>query len=187
MALFTVRPTTFDTEIAGAIASHTDPGIERSASLLTWGADEHVLLAAAALGWLLTRGSCEKDRRFGTHMLVCSAATALGPHIMKRLIYQKRPDRLTMQGHLHGIPRSGNADDAFPSGHAMHIGAVASAATLLPPQIRNVIWAAGAVLVTTRVVLLAHWVTDVLAGLGLGAAMERGIRHLTQPRPIKRS
>ena len=63
----------------------------------------------------------------------------------------------------------------------MHVGALASAATLLPPRYRNAIWTAGAVLVTTRVVLLAHWLTDVVAGLALGVGVERGIRLITKP------
>jgi len=85
-----------------------------------------------------------------------------------------------MTQHL-GVPLSGNAEDAFPSGHALHVGGLASAATLLPPKYRNAIWATGALLVTTRVVLLAHWFTDVLAGLAFGVCLERGLRFLTNP------
>ena len=70
---------------------------------------------------------------------------------MKRFIDQERPDRLTIKGHLRGIPLSGKSEDAFPSGHALHVGGLASAATLLPAKFRNVVRAAGAVLVTTRV------------------------------------
>ncbi len=67
----------------------------------------------------------------------------------------------------------------------MHVGALVSAATLLPPQMRNLVWAAGALLVSTRVVLLAHWFTDVLAGLGLGVVVERLMRRMTKPMPIQ--
>jgi membrane-associated phospholipid phosphatase len=186
MALLTIRPTRIDEAVARAVAAHTDRRIERNAKLLTWGADEHVLVGLAAVGWLLTRRSSEPYRKFGDHLLVCSLSTALLPHLMKALINQERPDRLTVEGHLRGVPFSGNADDAFPSGHALHIGALASAATLLPTPWRNLIWTAGAALVATRVVLLAHWLTDVIAGLGLGALLERGIRLFTRPRPIPR-
>ena len=92
---------------------------------------------------------------------------------------QKRPDRLTVEGHLHGVPFSGKPLDAFPSGHAIHIGALVSAASRLPPAQRHAIWAAGAALVTTRVVLLAHWASDVAAGLVIGVGLERGLRRLT--------
>jgi membrane-associated phospholipid phosphatase len=187
MAMLTVHPTRLDWEVAGAVAAHADPRVERVAQAVTWGADEHVLIAAAAAGWLLTRGSGEPTRRLGTHVLVCTLATALVPHILKSFVDQKRPDRLTVHGHLRGIPYSGKPNDAFPSGHALHVGALASAATLLPPGIRSVIWAAGAVLAATRVVLLAHWVTDVVAGLGLGALLERGARLWTKPIPCSRT
>jgi membrane-associated phospholipid phosphatase len=184
MALFRVRPTNIDKRVAREVISHTDRGIERFAGALTWGADEYVLLVLAAAGWLLTRQMGEHERRIGTHFLACSGFTALLPHLMKLLINQERPDRLTIEGHLLGVPLSGNAEDAFPSGHALHVGGLASAATLLPPKYRNAIWATGVLLVTTRVVLLAHWFTDVLAGLAFGVCLERGLRFLTKPPEI---
>jgi membrane-associated phospholipid phosphatase len=180
MAYFTVQPTRVDEEVARFVATRTDEPIEGAARMTTWAADEHVMVVAAVAGWLLTRRSSDDVRRLGTHFLVSSLATALLPHIMKKAIDQKRPDRLTLEGHLRGVPLSGRANDAFPSGHAMHLGALASAATLLRPAWRNAIWIASGIVASTRVVLLAHWLTDVVAGIGLGAVMERGIRHLTK-------
>ena len=92
---------------------------------------------------------------------------------------QERPDRRTIQGHWRGVPFSGKRLDAFPSGHAVHIGALASAASKLPAKQRNVIWGIGAGLVATRVVLLAHWASDVAAGLVAGAVTERILRLAT--------
>jgi len=85
----------------------------------------------------------------------------------------------TVRGHLHGVPFSGKPLDAFPSGHAMHVGALVSTATVLPRAKRNLVLAFGAGLVLTRIVLLAHWVSDVAAGLALGALAERLLRPLT--------
>ncbi len=184
MALITVRPTQLDKDIARGIARHADVPIERAAEVLTWGADEHLLIAAAMVGWLVTRKSEEPLRRLSTHFLLCSLSSAVLPHILKALIDQERPDRLTVSGHWRGVPFSGKSEDAFPSGHALHVGALASAATLLPPKTRNLVWATGALLVGTRVVLLAHWFTDVLAGLGLGVIVERLLRRMTKPMPI---
>jgi membrane-associated phospholipid phosphatase len=181
MALLTVHPTRFDETIAREVSANTDRSVERGAEVLTWGADEHVLLGLAAIGWLLTRNASKPERRLSNHFVACTLATAALPHVMKLFIDQERPDRLTVAGHLRGIPLSGKSEDAFPSGHAMHVGALASAATLLPPRYRNAIWTAGAALVTTRVVLLAHWLTDVVAGLALGVGVERGIRLITKP------
>jgi membrane-associated phospholipid phosphatase len=156
MALITVRPTQLDNDIARGIARHTDIPIERAAKVLTWGADEHLLIAAATVGWLLTRKSEEPLRRLSTHLLMCSLSTAVLPHILKTFIDQERPDRRTIRGHWRSVPFSGKSEDAFPSGHALHVGALASAATLMPPKARNLVWASGALLVATRVVLLAH-------------------------------
>ena len=98
---------------------------------------------------------------------------------LRRYFDQQRPDRSTVLGHLRGIPLSGRRLDAFPSGHAVHIGALASAATLLPPARRNAVWAVGGGLVFTRIVLLAHWTSDVVAGLAVGALTERLLRFVT--------
>nr|WP_249158311.1 phosphatase PAP2 family protein [Bradyrhizobium jicamae] len=92
------------------------------------------------------------------------------PHILKTIFDQERPDRLTIRGHLHGVPRSGNKMDAFPSGHAIHVSAPASAASRLPAPLRNLIWPAGAALVATSIVLPAHWVRCRLRARDRGRA-----------------
>jgi membrane-associated phospholipid phosphatase len=112
-------------------------------------------------------------------VLLTTFAAVLLPHLLKTQFDQVRPDRRTVRGHIHGIPLSGKALDAFPSGHAVHVGALASAANELPPARRNLVWAVGAVLVSTRIVLLAHWASDVIAGLTIGAVLERLMRRLT--------
>jgi hypothetical protein len=99
-----VQPTRLDEAIAREVAAQTNPPAERVTKALTWGADEHVLLALAAVGWVLTRTSPDPARRFGTHILACTLTTAVLPHLMKLFIDQKRPDRLTIKGHLRGIP-----------------------------------------------------------------------------------
>ena len=107
------------------------------------------------------------------------AATAILPHLLKRVIDQERPDRQMIHGRRHGIPRSGKPYDAFPSGHAMHVGAVASAVSWASPKLAPVAWGIGGLIVATRIVLLAHWVTDVVAGLVMGALVERSLRPLS--------
>lgn len=179
MALMTIPPTAADIAIANFIATHTDPPAEEVAGFLTWAADEHVLGALTAAWWLYTRRESTYWRRTADHILLTTLVAAVLPHLFKAVFDQERPDRLTVQGHRHGVPISGNARDAFPSGHAVHVGALASAASCLPKRQRNMVWLAGAGLVATRVALLAHWTTDVLAGLAIGAATERLLRKLT--------
>jgi membrane-associated phospholipid phosphatase len=179
MALFRVRPTRPDVQIANIIAEHTDPAIERVAQIVTWGADEKVLCALAAGWWLFCQTRSASDRAAASHILLTTVAVSLIPHALKAMFDQQRPDRVTIRGHLHGVPVSGNRFDSFPSGHAMHVGALASAATVLPPARRNLVWSLGATLVLTRIVLLAHWASDVAAGLVLGGLTERLLRFWT--------
>jgi membrane-associated phospholipid phosphatase len=179
MAPYRVRPTRPDVQIARAIAEHTDPAIERVAQIVTWGADEKVLCALAAGWWLYCQKRPARDRAAASHILLTTVAVSLIPHALKTVFDQRRPDRLTIRGHLRGVPLSRNRLDAFPSGHAMHVGALASAATVLPPARRNLVWSIGAALVLTRIVLLAHWASDVVAGVVFGGLTERLLRLWT--------
>lgn len=178
MALITIRPSRADKTIANAIASHTTPEMEHAAQLLTWGADEKLLLALSAGAWLYAARR-PALRPITNHLLSVSLLTAILPHLVKTAVDQTRPDRLTVMGHKRGIPFSGHARDAFPSGHAMHMGALASAAGLLATPQRQLARAFAVVLSATRVVLLAHWTSDVAAGFAVGALLERLLRPLT--------
>lgn len=174
-----VRPTGVDIAIANVIARDTRPVPEEIAGALTWGADEKVLLLLAAAGWVASRGRSEPLRRAGNHALLVTAAASLLPHGLKLLFNQTRPDRRTVLGHVHGISFSGKRQDAFPSGHALHMGALASAAGLMPAGSRRAIRAIAVGLSLTRVVVLAHWASDVAVGFLLGAVLERLLRQWT--------
>jgi undecaprenyl-diphosphatase len=176
MALTTVRPTALDVSVANEIAAHTGPRTEQAAEALTWGADEHILCALAAGWWLYARDKDKETRLASNHTTLVASAL---PHLLKTVFDQERPDRLTVRGHWRGIPFSGNRLDAFPSGHAVHIGALASAASILPVKQRNAVWGIGLGLVLTRIILLAHWTSDVAVGLGVGALTERILRLVT--------
>jgi membrane-associated phospholipid phosphatase len=175
----TVRPTDQDVLVARAIGRRTAPAPEAVARAVTWGADEHVLLVLAAAGWLASRGRDEALRRAGNHALLVTVAAAALPHGLKVLFNQIRPDRRTVLGHIHGVSLSGKREDAFPSGHALHMGALASAAGTLPSAPRAMIRALALGLALSRVVVLAHWTSDVVVGFALGAGLERLLRYWT--------
>ena len=179
MAPIRVRPTGADKAIANAISRYTGRGVEKTAGFLTWGADEHILCALAAGWWLYSRRRSADQRQAADHILLTTFAASALPHLLKKLFDQQRPDRRTIRGHWRGIPFSGQSEDAFPSGHAVHVGALASAASRLPPRQRNLVWGLGAGLVATRVVLLAHWVSDVAVGLAVGVVLERAVRLIS--------
>ena len=175
----TVQPTKADVAVAHSIARHAASAPEKVARALTWGADEKVLLVLAAVGWLASRGRGEPLRRAGNHALLVTVAASLLPHGLKLLFDQTRPDRRTVIGHVHGVPFSGKRKDAFPSGHALHMGALASAAGALPTGSRRALRALAVGLSLTRIVVLAHWASDVVAGFAFGAALERALRLWT--------
>jgi membrane-associated phospholipid phosphatase len=179
MARWHFGATKLDRQIAKAVARNATPAIERRSRLLTWVADEHVLLPISAGLWLAARAGDDSQRQQADHLVLSVVATAILPHVLKWLIDQERPDRCMVHGPRHGIPRSGKPYDAFPSGHAMHVGAVASAVSWAFPKSAPIAWAIGGLVAATRIVLLAHWTTDVLAGLMMGAFVERCLRPLT--------
>jgi len=179
MALFTVHPTQLDQRTADFVADHTNSTLEQAAGALTWAGDEQVLSMLALGWWIYCRNKGAVTRRRSDHILWTTIAATILPHIVKKLVDQERPDRRTVYGHLHGVPFSGKKYDAFPSGHALHAGALASAATILAPPQRNAVWAAVSLLVATRVVLMAHWMSDVAAGFAMGVVLERLMRLAT--------
>jgi membrane-associated phospholipid phosphatase len=174
-----VTPAAYDREIASAVAQRTNPAFEQAAQALTWGADEHILITAAVAFWLLSRRGSEQTRITGTHLLATSVVTGILPHALKHIFNQRRPDRLTAIGHLHGIPLSGHPNDAFPSGHAVHMGALASAASAFPKPYRKLTWSATIGLSLTRIAVLAHWSSDVVVGFVGGVLVERLVRRWT--------
>lgn len=180
MGLWHFGATALDRWVAKTVARYTSPAVERPARVLTWAADEHVLGVIAGGLWLAARAGNERERRQTDHLVLSVVVTAILPHVLKRLIDQKRPDRCMVHGARRGIPRSGKPYDAFPSGHAMHVGAVASAVSWAYPKSAPVAWGLGGLIAATRIVILAHWTTDVLAGLAMGALVERCVRPRRQ-------
>jgi membrane-associated phospholipid phosphatase len=173
-----IPPTGLDRATARAVARHVDPPLERALQTATWAADEKVLLVATVLAWgylRLTRQDehtrCEADR------MLCSVSIAgLLPHLFKHVVARTRPDRTTVHLFRHGIPKSGSSSTSFPSGHAVHLGALAVPAWhLAPPALRPLIAPLLLGLGATRVALLAHFPTDILAGFGIGALLDQAV------------
>jgi undecaprenyl-diphosphatase len=179
--LFTLPPTRGDLVLSRACARAATPEIERTLRVVTWLADEKIVLGATLLFWAYARLS-RRDieiARGADHMLCCVAIAGVLPHLFKRLVDRKRPDRVVVHGRRHGIPRSGNAWDSFPSGHALHLGAIAgSVARFCPNRFRRFVWPSIMALAATRILLLAHYLSDVVAGLALGVALDSVVGRL---------
>jgi len=179
----TLPPSRIDLAISRRCARAATPARERAMRVLTWLADEKILLGVVGLFWLNAqlRPAKEDVRHESSLMLLSVVAAGLLPDLFKFLVDRKRPDRAVVHGRRHGIPRSGNPWDSFPSGHAVHLGAIAGPLTrLTPKRFRPLVWTGLLGLASTRIVLLAHYASDVIAGLAIGAALGRGIRKLTE-------
>jgi membrane-associated phospholipid phosphatase len=173
---FELPPTRLDVALARDMFHHAAPALERSVKPITFLADEKLVLGAAVAFWLVCRAT-RRDRRAracADQVVLGAAIAAAIPHVVKRLVARERPDRKVVGFIRHGVPRSGNARDSFPSGHAVQVGALAAAgARMIEGPARFLVWPAALALAATRLVLLAHYLSDALAGLFLGIAIDR--------------
>jgi membrane-associated phospholipid phosphatase len=170
-----LRPLESDLKIARACAHVATPTIERSLNWVSSLADERAMLVIAAAIWL---AYCKRgeDREEADTMLASLLVAGVLPDLFKLLVRRRRPDR-TIRGPRNGIPYSGDAWDSFPSGHAIHLGAMApSAARLAPKSLRQFVWPTMFCLASTRILILAHYPSDVAAGLGIGLATNKAVR-----------
>lgn len=168
-----VPPTDLDLRIARAVRSAATPRLERFCRFVTLAADEHLALPLGVLLWLASRNVDAARRRQAGGLLASLVATTLLPHLWKGLFAQKRPDRRMVHGDRNGVPRSGDPYGAFPSGHAMHVGAIVSSASRAFPAAAPGIWVLGGLIAGTRIALLAHWASDVLLGWAIGWSLDR--------------
>jgi membrane-associated phospholipid phosphatase len=166
-----VQPTWLDYLITDYVSHHVKPAVEKEAEAATYLADGHLIGCVVAAYWLASRAQDEAKRSEATQMAVGVAAGLALPHILKHFVNQIRPDR-TIYGPRHGIPKSGSPYDAFPSGHAVHLAVVASTLSRFHPTHRRSFWTGAIGLSATRIVLLAHWPSDVLAGLAIGKGLD---------------
>jgi undecaprenyl-diphosphatase len=161
------------------MARHASPPLARAMTAIGWTTDARVLLGLGA-AYRLAAGRDPARRRRANHVLAVIGTTTILHHAIKKLIRQKRPDRAEVHGARNGVPLTGNASEAFPSGHAMHAGALASMVAHALPGHTAAIWAAGGAIAAARIVLLAHWTSGVVAGFAAGAAVERIWRRRTR-------
>jgi undecaprenyl-diphosphatase len=172
-----LRPFAADVAISRACLRVASPAVERPLRVVTWLADEKIMLGAVGIFWAATRFSPSRSLRREADQMLCSVLIAgLVPDLYKYLVRRERPNRALVRRHDTRVPRLGNAWDSFPSGHAVHLGAIAaSAQRLVPRRWRTTLWSALGGLAATRVMLLAHYPSDVVAGWGLGALINRAV------------
>jgi membrane-associated phospholipid phosphatase len=183
MARWRIQETSLDCRVAEEIEQHASPATEEPAKIVTLAADERLLFALTAGTWLLSRAGTRRQRSEANHLAINVIATNIVARALKHLLAQKRPDRALVHGRRRGIPRSGEPYGAFPSGHAMYVGAISSALSRFFPSAAPLIWTAGGLVAATRVLLLAHWTSDVIVGLTSGIGLEHLIWRFSRASP----
>ena len=104
------------------------------------------------------------------YLFATVALSGLSANLIKRAIGRARPVQFEEWGVFGFSPFAGSARfESFPSGHATTIGALFMALALLLPRHRAVLAMLAIWLGMTRVMVGAHYPSDVTAGLAFGA------------------
>jgi undecaprenyl-diphosphatase len=172
-----LRPLQTDMAISRACLRAASPPVARPLRVITWLADEKVMLGAVGVFWAATRLSPSRPLRREADQMLCSVLIAgMVPDLFKYLVRRERPNHALVRRRDTRVPRLGNAWDSFPSGHAVHVGAIAaSAQRLVLRRWRAPLLSALGALAATRVVLLAHYPSDVIGGWGIGALINKTV------------
>ena len=104
----------------------------------------------------------------GLFVFLGVALAGLAADILKVLIGRSRPWVLFWEGAYDFWPLQLNADyQSFPSGHAACAAAAALTLAVIAPRYRVQLLLAGLLVALTRVVIVAHYLSDVVAGAAL--------------------
>lgn len=162
-------------------ANHVPPVIRRVGRMLTdFGTSGWIIIVSAFLFFeglaalrivksLRTRIQALQMCWIGAYLLTSIALSGVLANLLKRAIGRARPQYFDDYGIVSFSPFSGHSGfESFPSGHATTIGAFFAALSLLFPRYRIVFLACALWLGMTRVMVRAHYPSDVIAGLALG-------------------
>lgn len=127
-------------------------------------------------------GSLRRMLSWGTSALVfifvAVAGSGLLVDVLKALFGRARP-RLWVEADIYGFAPLNFYDSlyaSFPSGHATTAFAVATAVACFFPRLRNLLWLLAVPVAMSRVVIVRHYLSDVIAGAVIGALFTLWLR-----------
>ena len=103
------------------------------------------------------------------YMFAAIALTGLADTVIKRIIGRARPWSFDPDPFAFHPLSWQNAYASLPSGHATNVFATLVAVGLVFPRLRPLLWVYALVIAASRVIVSAHFPSDVLAGAVFGA------------------
>ncbi|MCL6709053.1 phosphatase PAP2 family protein [Pseudomonas sp. R2.Fl] len=140
-----------------------------------------ILIGAAILffqSWAAARMMrCARERyhalvlaHISAYVFLAIALSGLSVNLLKRIVGRARPTNFEEWGTFGFFPLAGNSRfESFPSGHSTTIGALFMALALLAPGYRMPLAVMAVWMAMTRVMVGAHYPSDVIWGLAYGA------------------
>lgn len=187
-ALVIVLMITFDQTGILLMPPRGTPSLWPIRILTDFGKDEYLLsvLGAALVVLAFVAAGVHGPRRallldLGTrlqYVFLSIAVSALVTEILKYAIGRGRPFVGGKANPFNFVPFEGTgAYASLPSGHAVAAFALAFAVSALWPRLRVVMFAYAIVILLTRLVLLAHHPSDVVAGALVGTVGAMAVRY----------
>lgn len=147
----------------------TQFGLAKGYLIITALAFAGLRLAAPAIRNAERRSAVRRNALRALFLFAVLASTGIVADIAKMIFGRARPKLLFSDG-IYGFAWGATRPDywSFPSGHANNIAALAMALTLLWPRGIPLYMAAALLVAASRVIIDAHYASDVLAGAALG-------------------
>jgi len=122
-----------------------------------------------ALGNGTAAGRARSVTRLSLYFFLTIGATSALVHLAKLIVGRARPELFADLGAYSLTPFAyDNLYASFPSGHSAAVGAFFGAFSMLVPRLRPLFLAGALAIGVSRVILGAHYPSDVAAGLLLG-------------------
>lgn len=187
-ALVIVLMVAFDQTEIQLMPARGTPGLWPIRILTDFGKDEYLLIAlgGALVVLALVAAGLHGTRRalllgLGTRvqfLFLSIAVSALAGEILKFVIGRGRPFVGGKANPFNFVPFEGSgAYASLPSGHAVAAFALAFAVSSLWPRLRVFMFTYAIVILLTRLVLLAHHPSDVVAGALVGMVGAMAVRY----------